>query len=585
MGLAFLLSPLLLAQALASSPISPLTAPVPADSEVIAGELGGQIDRWVSRMVPLGFSGGVLLSRDGEVLLARAYGDADRTTGQPAGIDTLWPIGSISKHFTAAAVLQLQSQGKLSVSDRLDALLPSELFEGVPRPMGAITVHQLLTHTAGFPESSGFSSQRATAAEQLRHAFRTGLDFAPGTESGYSNIGYGVLAAVVEVVSGKPFEQYLRNEVFVPAGMTDTGIRSVAWDDARVARGMIDGQDEGRVDGEWTGAPWGLLGAGGVQTTLWDMHRWSQGLRNHSVLDGETFAAMTTPHMREGPGMSTGYGCVVFDTPRNTTMIGHNGSNDVFAADWRHYLQDGVTVFVTSNHADVYADVVSAAVTRMAFGMSVPLPPQVSPLPAQDLARYDGDWLLDDGGTITVQSRGSGLLVSSVDAAGARLVHPLPSWQRETREQLLKLLGAGWQQALERDFASLHGLIDAYAPQREFEEQHQTMLDDWSAELGAIEHISTLPGRNRFGEIAVIVQLAHERGEIMLEYSFGQDGVGAIRFLSEVPARLVQPLSPTEFVAYDPETDERWQVKFRLSDDGAPVELMMNGGDHTATRR
>ncbi len=585
MGLALLLSPLWLAHALASTPNPPLAAPVPADTEVIAGELGGQIDRWVSRMVPLGFSGGVLLSRDGEVLLARAYGDADRTTGQPASIDTLWPIGSISKHFTAAAVLKLQSQGKLSVSDRLDALLPAEWLQGVPRHMGQITVHQLLTHTAGFPESSGMATPRHSAAEQVRHAFRTGLDFAPGTEAGYSNIGYGVLAAVVEVVSGKPFEQTLRETVLVPAGMTDTAIRSMAWDDGRVARGMIDGQDRGRLDTDWPATPWWLLGAGGVQTTLWDMHRWSQGLRDHTVLDPEAFAAMTTAHVREGPGMSTGYGCGVFDTPRHTTMIGHNGSDDVFAADWRHYVQDGVTVFVTSNHADVYADVVSAAVTRMAFGMSVPLPPQVSPLAAEDLARYDGDWLLDDGGMITVQSRGSGLLVSSGDAAGARLVHPLPSWQRETREQLLKLLGAAWQQATEGDFASLHGLVAPYAPRNDFEDQHQAMLDHWSSELGALEHLSTLPGRNRFGEIAIIARLTHERGEVMIEFSFGQDEVGAIRFLSEVPARLVQPLSASEFVAYDPATDERWPVDFRLDDDGAPVALMLNGGEQTATRR
>jgi CubicO group peptidase (beta-lactamase class C family) len=572
-------SALLLIVVLFSELAVPASAHPVTDNEVIAGAEGRSLDRWVSRMVPLGYSGGVLVSRDGKVLLARAYGDADRTLGTAARIDTLWPIGSISKHFTAAAVLRLQQDGQLSVFDRLD-----ELLDDVPAQMAPITLHHLLSHTAGFPESSGVAARQDNAADKLAHAFRTQLVYAPGTDHVYSNIGYGVLAAVVESVSGQPYEDYLREHILLPAGMADTAVRSVDWPDERVARGMIDGQDHGRLDTGWASTPWWILGAGGVQMTLWDMYRWSQGLRDETVLDEQALATMITPHVQGGMGMSMGYGCGVFTTPRGTTMIGHNGSDDIFAADWRHYMEDGVTVFVTSNHADVYADVVSEAVTAMAFGMSVPLPPAVRALPGDDLLHYAGSWELADGGRIHLAPRSSGLLVSSDNIAGAMLVHPVQSWQNERREQLLSLVHEAFEQAIRRDFSSLHGLIDPFAPAEEFEEQHQGLLDYWSDDLGKLEDISTLPGRNRFGEIAVVVRLAHERGDAMIEYSFGQEGVGAIRTLEELPARMVHPLSAKKFVAYDAETGESWSLGFRLDGRGRPVALLLDGGVHTATR-
>jgi CubicO group peptidase (beta-lactamase class C family) len=550
-----------------------LLCPAPADEVVVREGLGQRADTWVSRMVPLGFSGTVLLAKDGEVLLAKAYGEADRTRGVPARIDTLWPLGSISKHFTAAAILKLQMEGELSVFDRLD-----ELFDDVPADKGAITLHHLLTHQSGLPEASGAGDRAATAEEKLAHAWRTGLVFPPGMGAGYSNLGYNVLAAVVERVAGKPFEEYLREHVLQPAGMTDTAMSLGGWDDERVARGMIDGVDRGRLDDDFEGRPpWFLYGAGGLQSTVWDMYRWSEGLRAHTVLDQDTLAAMTTPHVQRGPGSGTGYGCGVSATPRGGTMIGHNGSDDVFMADWRLYFEDGVTLFTASNHADVYCEIVSDAVLRMTFGGDVPLPPEVVPLPDEALAAYAGTWTAPEGGTLTLDPRGTGLLLSSPDASGARLVHPVPGFQQERREGLLRSTRSAFLQAAKRDFASLHGLIDPYAPADEFEADHGDMLDHWAGQLGPLEDVTTVPGRNRFGEIAVVAVLHFARGEQMIEYSFGDREVGSIRLLRELPARQIQPLSPIEFVAFDAETGERFQVEFELDGEGTPVGLRLGG--------
>jgi len=183
-----------------------------------------------------GFSGAARIDIGNEVVLRAAAGFADPAAHRAFNPDDQFEIGSLTKAFTAAGILKLQDQGRLSVKDPL-----SKFFPNVPADKAGITLHQLLTHSAGFP----LVVQPAAAASDLEpidrsafvaRAFATPLLFAPGTRLEYSNSGYGLLAVVVELVSGQSYEDFLKSQVLAPAGATHTGYGSVLAATAARAR-------------------------------------------------------------------------------------------------------------------------------------------------------------------------------------------------------------------------------------------------------------------------------------------------------------------------------------------------------------
>lgn len=546
-------------------------APAPAQADTgTEVPLAERLDLFLTRLEPLGFSGAVLVMRGDEVLLEQGYGLAQRDAEIPMGPRTALPVGSISKQFTAAAIMRLVMVGELTLDTQLD-----DVFEGAPPDKARITVHQLLTHTSGLPGYSGFRTEITSAEQLVRSVLETELMFPPGAEEEYSNLGYGLLAAIVERVSGVPYEDYLRREILLPSGMRDTGIRSAEWSDDALAHGYIDGRDQGALGADWPATPWHLLGAGGVCTTLEDMARWERALREHSVLDEATLDLMTTPHISHGPS-GTGYGYGVFQTRRGTRMVGHDGSNDIYGADWRRYLDEDVMIFVASNDADLYAMDVSPSIARIVFGADLPLPPELIEFSAPDLDAYAGRYMLEDGGVVSVDAGTRGLFLSSSDVAPAKALNPVPGHQELRREDLLLALPLAFEEAFGGEFGGLHQLLDPFAPLGEFTAMQREMLDQFVRDNGDLLALTAVPGRNRFGEIALVLGLVFERGEQLIEFSFGEHEVGSIRFIEGLPRRAVRPASATEFLDYDLQTRATWSVLFELDEAGQPAALLIS---------
>ncbi|HWK88992.1 MAG TPA: serine hydrolase domain-containing protein, partial [Longimicrobium sp.] len=193
---------------LAAAPVAAQTA-APAPPEAAA-----RIDEHMRRLVPFGFSGAVKLMHEGDVLLDRAYGMADPEKSIATTPETVFNIGSIAKQFTAAAILKLEAEGKLSVGDPI-----SRFFPGAPADKAGLTLDQVLLHTAALPEyMPGRDNQPLERDAAVQWIMRTPLIGPVGQRFQYSNAGYTLLAAVVEVVSGMPYERFLREKLFVPAG-------------------------------------------------------------------------------------------------------------------------------------------------------------------------------------------------------------------------------------------------------------------------------------------------------------------------------------------------------------------------------
>lgn len=360
-----------------------------------AASIATRLDRYLTDAAEAGFSGSILVARKGEVVLYKGYGLADRARKTPITRDTVFDIGSITKQFTAAAILKLEMQGKLRVTDPI-----SRFFRDVPADKQAITLHHLLTHTAGLPDVLGGDYEVMTREQIVRLALATPLRSSPGESYAYSNVGYSLLGAVVEIAGGQAYEHFLREHLLLPAGLQHTGYMLAGFDPAHVAHGYRNGQDWGTPTAKlWDadGPYWNLRANGGLLATLCDLHRWHLALEGERVLSAAAKQKMFTAHVPEGPEANShyGYGWTLAQTVRDTRIISHNGGNSVFFADFRRYVDEGVVIVIASNTAEMPAHQLYPAIPRIIFEPGY-TPPQVSRLPRQPFraqaARYAMFW-------------------------------------------------------------------------------------------------------------------------------------------------------------------------------------------------
>ncbi|HZN55305.1 MAG TPA: serine hydrolase domain-containing protein [Candidatus Polarisedimenticolaceae bacterium] len=339
-----------------------------APAPVVSGELGAKLDRYLNES---GFVGSALVAKGGAIVLMKGYGLADRENGIPWSTDTVVSVGSITKQFTAAAILKLESEGKLSVKDPI-----GKFFKSAPPDKRGITLHQLLTHTSGLDSDFAGDYDPVGRDAYIDRIFGSKLRSAPGAAHFYANSGYSLLAAVVEIVSGQGYETYLREHLFLPAGMKETGYRAPQWDRARVPVGYRDGKRWGTMlekprssDGPY----WALRGNGGIETTLADLWAWNAVLDGASgVLPVATRKELFTPYVKESHGDGWyAYGWAISTTPWDTKLVEHDGGNGIFSADFKRYVDDGIVVITAASDAEIKAFKYSGALGRIAHGEDV----------------------------------------------------------------------------------------------------------------------------------------------------------------------------------------------------------------------
>ena len=363
---------------------TPAPATPSSGTKLSDAELRARLERWLDAAAAEGFTGAVLVARAGAVLVDQGYGA--RVPGvaaatDPVRSDTVFTTGSITKQFTGAAILKLEEAGKLSVSDPI-----SKHFAEVPADKRAITIHHLLTHQAGFPGAIGDDAERIGRDAFVRRALATPLAFAPGTKYDYSNVGYSLAAAIVEQVSGESYEAFLRERLWLPAGMAETGYHLPNWDPKRHAHGARrDGGDWGsEADNFFTGGGpgWHLLGNGGVLSTTGDMLRWHRALASDRILSPASKAKLYAKHVDEGGGTWYGYGWSIEPTPWGE-MVTHNGGNPFFFADFLRFLDSDVVVYFTTSSPDRRMRRIGRPLARIVFtGEAPPLEPKQAELAA-----------------------------------------------------------------------------------------------------------------------------------------------------------------------------------------------------------
>jgi len=336
------LLPLLLAAALATA----------GDAQVAA-----RLDSALQVEARQGFSGVVLVAHEDTIQFERAYGKAAAAAtaaAVPPGRLAFW-IASDSKQFTATSILRLQELGRLRVTDSIAQHLP-----GVPPDKRAVTIHQLLTHTSGLPtayRADGVVERDAAVASILRLP----LASTPGTRFSYSNDGFVLLAAIVEIASGVHFDDFERDSLFARAGLTETGlwgseaagVALAPFADPRQARGKSatiyrDGHSV---------ANWGYRGPGGAYSTARDLVRWIVALRQGRVLGADAMHALLGRHVlvhADSSGQSwTGYGWGVRVEGGRDRSYGHVGGEDwIGHSAVVRFSPEGDIVVVLANSGD-----------------------------------------------------------------------------------------------------------------------------------------------------------------------------------------------------------------------------------------
>lgn len=338
------------------------------------------------------FSGQVLVAANDTIVFRKAYGFADWEKRLPMTLDTPCVIFSISKQFTAAAVLLLQERGRLKVDDRIRKYMPD-----LPAEWDAVTVHHLLTHTSGIDRMEILNFDKRKPTDKFR------LKTVPGKIFEYNNFGYVLLAKLVGRVSGRPFEAFMKENVFEPLGMKHSGLGGYSAKARNMARGHVFLGGHNRVCEQDLKV---IEGAGSVHSTADDMLRWSRALDHPGFLKAESLTAMFTPSIETGYGTSYGYGW--FTNPKQD-LWQHSGGGAGFSAFIRRHTNKNLRVILLSNLGSGNSDLPFEGLETLATGENAH---GYEGPTLEEAARYTGGYHLPNGERLVVRMKDGDLSIS-----------------------------------------------------------------------------------------------------------------------------------------------------------------------------
>ncbi len=341
-----------------------------------------KIDQLLSKYQEYGqFNGSALVALDGKVILKKGYGFANMEWKIPNQPNTKHRLGSITKQFTAVLVLQLANQGKVDLQANLSTYLPDYPKEAG----GKITVHQLLTHTAGVPNYTSFpdffttKSRNPHSIKELVGIFSDlPLDFTPGSQFSYSNSGYVLLGVIIEKVTGKTYEATLKEMIFDPLGMTNTGYDH----HDRIIENRASGYE--KAGSAYVNADYLDMSipyaAGSMYSTVEDLLRWDQALYTEKVLPKKYMDLMFTPYV-EAFGMHYGYGWSVGKIPLGETgieqdIITHGGGINGFNTLITRLPENKEVIILLNNTGGANLNDMSQGINSIINGQPYELPKQ-----------------------------------------------------------------------------------------------------------------------------------------------------------------------------------------------------------------
>jgi CubicO group peptidase (beta-lactamase class C family) len=533
---------------------------------VVTGEIPSRIDQYLTRLAAYGFSGTVLIAKGDDILLHKAYGLADAQRANST--QTVYDVASLAKQFTAAALLRLETQGKLKTTDTL-----GKHFGNVPNDKREITLHHLLTHTSGLKFDCP-GPERMSREQFVKCMLESKLDAEPGRRYSYSNGGFGLLAAVIEQVSGQSYEAFMEEHLFKPAGLTATGFCGDGgkWADGVAAHGYDEGVDRGSP--QTRPMSWLLRGAAGLLTSVGDLYRWELALRGQKILSAAATKKLFTAHVpTDQKGGHYGYGWAITKTSRGGRLISHDGVTfDGFNAIYQRYVDDGFVVIAASNSfAGRYLpmELIAPVINSFLFGGGPPAPPAFIALGAGAMEKYRGVYRLPSGARLIVNVAEDKLLIgaegqeaidlmAAVDAAGGKT---LAAFNEYTAALLDGARSGNYEVA-----------VKAFANQMSADEARRTIknwlggLEQKNGPLKSFELLGTAPEP---GIARSFVRLNFEHGVEARRLRWEGDQLGAIVYARlPILQTVFRPQSATEFAGFHLGIARPLSISFQMNAEG-----------------
>jgi len=332
-----------------------------------AQDIESKVDEYINAHMKMGnFSGSVLIAKEGKILVSKGYGIANHELDVLNTPQTKFRLGSVTKQFTAMAIMQLQEKNLLNVNDPIKKYLPDY-------PSGdKITIHHLLTHTSGIPNFTDFpefeqTERMPSPIDKTIETFKNKpLEFAPGDTFKYSNSGYILLSYIIEKVSGKSYEDFVKENIFQPLNMTSTGYDH----NETILKNRASGYT--MSDSVLVNAPYVDMttptGAGGLYSTTEDLYLWDRALYTEKMVGKSSLEKMLAP-FKEGYG----YGWFI-DELFGRKRVHHGGLIRGFATNITRYVNDDVCIIVLMNLDHVPVGSICKDLAAIVFGEKYELP-------------------------------------------------------------------------------------------------------------------------------------------------------------------------------------------------------------------
>jgi CubicO group peptidase (beta-lactamase class C family) len=378
----------------------------------------------------------ILVSKHGHTIYKKAFGSADLELNVPLNQDMVFNLASITKQFTAVAILQLVEQGKISLQDSLQQFIPD-----FPSKNRTITIENLLTHTSGIKDymqidyQNLFMERWDFTPKQLIDSFKNYvLDFEPGTKFSYSNSGYYLLGYIIEKVSGKSYQRYIQDNLLKPLALTHTYFDSAGIIIPNRVNGYRKEDTVFKNPDYWS--PTLEYAAGGLISNVDDLLKWHNGLYSFKVLKMETLQRAFVPY-RLKDGTSTGYGYGWFlKTSNGIKSIEHEGGLPGFIANEIYFPDEDVFIAILCNCGSAPVDELSINISGIALGK--PLQTDIN-VDTAVLNKYIGVYRLsiDSNRTITILKANNHLIAKVSESQTIPLL-----FQSETKFQFKNVLDA-----------------------------------------------------------------------------------------------------------------------------------------------
>ena len=340
----------------------------PAPANTAANTLETQLDQLMLENYP-DFSGTILVAQPGADAIVLSHGFANREHNVLNSPNTKFAIGSITKSFTAMAIMILEERGFLSVDDPICGYVTN-----CPDAWQAVTIHHLLTHTSGIPSYTDLLLEGQIDAELCQDhttdqviAFfdERPLDFPPGSRWHYNNSGYFLLGVIIENVSGQSYDVFVQDSILQPLGMIDTGYNY----DHLIVENRASGYSQDVF--EDINAPcWDVstqYSAGGLYSTVGDLYTWDQAFYSNELVSAKTLDEISSAAVPTVLGTRKyGYGWFVFDFSGHL-VVEHHGMVFGFASRLTRYPEDLVTIIILSNYDAIDTDTISRDLAVVVF--------------------------------------------------------------------------------------------------------------------------------------------------------------------------------------------------------------------------